>query len=299
MTVPGGLTGTSRFVTVRDGLRLHARDYGDARSRRLPVVCLPGLSRTAEDFDRLAQSLADGGRRVLALDYRGRGLSDWDADPRNYDLRVESSDIADVLTALSVDRAVFVGTSRGGLHVMLLGALRPAFLAGAVLNDIGPIIDPGGLRRIKGYIGTAPPLTTWDEAVEAMRRIADGRFTDLSDDEWLAYARLTFTERDGRLLGRYDPGLLVNLAAMDLDRVPELWPQFDGLAGLPLLIVRGANSDLLSAATATAMVARHPGADLLTVSGQGHAPLLRDTPTIARIAAFVASCDAEANGGTA
>lgn len=292
MAEDAGPDGTSRFVTARDGLRLHARDYGDASARRLPVVCLPGLSRPAEDFDRLARVLAAQGRRVLALDYRGRGRSDWDPDPKNYDLRVESSDIADVLTALGVDRAVFVGTSRGGLHIMLLGALRPSFLAGAVLNDIGPVIAPEGLRRIRGYIGKAPPLRSWDEAVGAMKRIADGRFTDLTEDEWLAYARLTFVESGERIVGRYDPGLMVNLAAMDLDAVPELWPQFDGLAHLPLLIVRGANSDLLAAETVDAMLDRHPGAEFVTVAGQGHAPLLRDAPTIERIAAFVARCDA-------
>lgn len=284
--------GTSRFVTAQDGLRLHARDYGDAASSLLPVVCLPGLSRPAEDFDLLARAIARQGRRVLALDYRGRGLSAWDPNPKNYDLRVESNDIADVLTALGVTRAVFVGTSRGGLHIMLLGALRPAFLAGAVLNDIGPVIAPEGLRRIKGYIGKAPPLTDWADAVRAMKLIADGRFTGLSEEDWIAYARLTFEERGGGIVSRYDPGLMVGLAALDLDNVPELWPQFDGLAHLPLMVVRGANSDLLGADTVAAMLDRHPGAELVEVAGQGHAPLLRDAPTIARIAAFVKGCDA-------
>ena len=280
----------SRFVTVRDGLRLHARDYGSGASALLPVVCLPGLSRTAEDFERLAVRLAGDGRRVVALDYRGRGLSAWDPDPKRYDLRVESNDIADVLTALGIGRAVFVGTSRGGLHIMLLGALRPSFLAGAVLNDIGPVIEPAGLARIKGYIGKAPPVRSWEDALATMKGIADGRFTDLDDAEWRAYAQLTFQETDGRFQGRYDPGLMINLAAMDLGKIPELWPQYDGLAHLPLLVVRGANSDLLSSETAAAMLARHPGAELVTVPGQGHAPLLRDHPTIERIATFVARC---------
>ncbi|MDX7950756.1 alpha/beta hydrolase [Lichenihabitans sp. Uapishka_5] len=289
-----GTDPVSHFIQVRDGLRLHARLHGEPDDRRLPVVCLPGLSRTAEDFDRLARHLAAEGRRVLALDYRGRGLSAWDPEPRNYDLQVESNDIADVLTALGITRATFVGTSRGGLHIMLLGALRPAFLAAAVLNDIGPVIDPAGLTRIKGYIGKAPPLPDWDATLAALKRIGAGHFTDLDEAEWRAYAELTFQEKDGRIVGRYDPGLMVNLAAMDLDKVPELWPQFDGLAALPLLVVRGANSDLLSPATAAIMLARHPGAALVTVAGQGHAPLLRDAPTIDRIAAFVARQDGQA-----
>ncbi|MCW6510718.1 alpha/beta fold hydrolase [Lichenifustis flavocetrariae] len=278
-------------MTSRDGLRLHVREYGENASTQLPVVCLPGLSRTAEDFDALARSLAEPGRRVLALDYRGRGLSDWDREPKNYDLMVESNDIADVLTARDVPRAVFVGTSRGGLHIMLLGALRPAFLAAAVINDIGPVIAPDGLRRIKGYIGKLPQPKDWAEAVDAIKRIAGLHFTSLSDEDWLAYARLTFREQDGVLMSRYDPGLIHNLAAMDLDAIPELWPQFEGLNHIPLLIIRGENSDLLTAPTAEAMLARHPQATLFTVLGQGHAPLLLDAPTIGRIAAFVAHCD--------
>lgn len=285
----------SRFVHAEDGLRLHVRDYDPDEATGLPVVCLPGLSRTADDFDRLATELSDGvqtqARRVLALDYRGRGLSAWDPEPKNYDLRVESNDIATVLVALGVTRAMFIGTSRGGLHIMLLGALRPAFLAGAVLNDIGPVIAAEGLARIKGYIGKIAPPTDWDSALGALRAIAGAHFTDLTDAEWMAYARLTFREADGVISGRYDPGLMENLKALDLDNIPELWPQFEGLRHIPLQLIRGANSDLLTAATAQAMVARHPDCELVTVPGQGHAPLLMDAPTITRIAAFVDRCD--------
>ena len=286
---------TSHFVSAQDGLRLHVRDFGADEVGRLPVVCLPGLSRTAADFDVLAQALSDAAtaspRRVLALDYRGRGLSDWDADSRNYDLRVESNDITSVLAALGVDRAVFIGTSRGGLHTMLLSALRPSLLAGAVLNDIGPVIAPEGLGRIKGYIGKVRPPADWTAAVAALRAIAGGHFTGLDESEWLAYARLTFQEKDGVIAGRYDPGLMDNLKQLDLAAIPELWPQFDGLQHIPLLVIRGANSDLLTPETADAMVRRHPRATLVTVAGQGHAPLLMDAPTIRHIADFVRLCD--------
>ena len=289
------LAGVSRFVSARDGLRLHARDYETDAATGLPVVCLPGLSRTADDFDALAAALASGAyapaRRVLALDYRGRGQSAWDPDPRRYDLRVESDDIASVLTALGVSRAVFVGTSRGGLHIMMLAALRPTFLAAAVLNDIGPVIASQGLARIKSYIGKMPQLGSWADAVAALRRIADSRFTGLSEEDWQAYARLTFEERDGIIGSRYDPALMVNLEAMDLAAIPELWDQFDGLAHLPLMVIRGENSDLLEATTAAAMVERHPGCELVEVPGQGHAPLLLDETTISQIARFIARCE--------
>lgn len=288
--------GVSRFVTAQDGLRLHVRDFGETLGDALTVVCLPGLSRSADDFTVLAQALADGesgpARRVLAIDYRGRGKSDWDPDTRNYDLMVELADIASILTALSVPRAVFVGTSRGGLHTMLMGALRPALIAGAVINDIGPVIATEGLARIKGYVGKLPKPADWAGAVAALKAIGGAHFTGLSEDEWLAYAQLTFAEEGGALAARYDPGLMDNLKRLDLNAIPELWPQFDGLQHVPLMVIRGENSDLLSAETAAAMIERHPGAELVTVKGQGHAPLLMDRPTIDRIAAFVSRCDA-------
>ena len=149
---------SSNTVSAQDGLRLHVRDYGRGNNGALPVVCLPGLSRTSADFDALATALAghaEQPRRVLALDYRGRGLSEHDRDPTNYNVGVEAADVITVLTALGVGTAVFVGTSRGGILTMLLAAQRPTLIAGAVLNDIGPVVEPKGLVRIKGYVGQA------------------------------------------------------------------------------------------------------------------------------------------------
>ena len=285
----------SRFVYAQDGLRLHVRDYDPQNSSLTPAICLPGLSRSADDFDALAAVLsADGrgpARRVLALDYRGRGLSEWDPDPRRYDLQVEAGDVQSVMTALGVPRAIFIGTSRGGLLTMLMSALRPALIAGAVINDIGPVIAAGGLRRIKGYIGKVPGVTDWAGAVAVLKTIAAGHFTALDDEAWQRYAELTFKVEHGRFALRYDPALLNNLAQVDLDAIPELWPQFDGLQHVPLLVIRGENSDLLSPDTAAAMVARHPDAGLVTVPGQGHAPLLMDSLSIGAIAEFCARCD--------
>lgn len=287
---------TSRFVEASDGLRLHARDYGRGERAARTVVCLPGLARTAADFDRLATYLtnADTGRRVLVLDYRGRGLSDRDPHPSHYDLSVESDDILAVLTALGVASAVFVGTSRGGLHTMILAAVRPGLMTGVVLNDIGPVIERVGLQRIRGYVGKLPQPASWPEAVALLKTVAGTQFTALAESDWDAYARTTFEEREGRFFPRYDPALMQNLAKMDLDAIPTLWPQFSGLSTVPMLIVRGANSDLLAAATVDAMVARHPDCVSLTVPGQGHAPLLTDTPTLDAIATFVARCESDA-----
>ena len=290
----------SRFVSATDGLRLHARDYELPRvNEAVPaspvVVCLPGLARTAADFDTLAKALLQGGvaRRVLALDYRGRGQSDRDPDPANYDLRIESDDILAVLAALDVGSAVFVGTSRGGLHIMLLAAVRPALLAGAVINDIGPVIEPRGLARIRGYVGKLPEPRSWADAVDLLRGLASAQFTALGPADWDAYARTTFEERDGRFVPLYDPALMHNLEKLDLNAVPTLWPQFGGLSHLPILAVRGANSDILSLETMAEMVKRHPDCEVLMVPGQGHAPLLTDEASTGRIVAFVHSCGSE------
>ncbi len=284
----------SGFVSASDGLRLHTRHYGDPLATRSTIVCLPGLARTAADFDALARALVAASttpRRVLALDYRGRGESAWDPNPDRYDLMVEADDVGTVLTASGVSEAVLVGTSRGGLLTMILAALRPTLIRGAVLNDIGPVIEPAGLARIRGYVGKLPRPTSWAAAVEVLRQVAGSQFTALAEADWDAYARATFEERDGALVARYDPALIRSLEKLDLAAVPTLWPQFDGLGHVPVLVVRGENSDLLSAATVAAMVERHPDCSVVTVPGQGHAPLLTDAPTIERIVDFVAACE--------
>jgi pimeloyl-ACP methyl ester carboxylesterase len=271
------------------------REHGERTAPGLPVVCLPGLARTTADFDILANALAgDAGRprRVLALDYRGRGLSDHDPDPKNYAIPVELDDVLSVLTARAVASAVFVGTSRGGLIVMALAAARPGAIAGAVLNDIGPVIETQGLMRIKGYVGKLPQPRTLEEGAEILRRLFGPQFTRLGDADWLASARRTWREENGQLVLTYDPKLAHALAAVDADHpLPPLWPQFDALAQVPLMVIRGANSDLLSAATVEAMRARRREMTTLVVPDQGHAPLLAEADTIARIVDFVAQCE--------
>ena len=279
---------TSRFHTSSDGLRLHLRDYVPDDAHGHPVICLPGLARTADDFDAVARALAETGRRVVAIDYRGRGLSDRDADPARYDLAVESADIQLMLAQEKIDSAIFLGTSRGGIHAMLLGAFRPELLAGAILNDIGPVLEPTGLLRIKGYVGKLPSPQNWDEAVAMFKRVSGAQFTSLSDADWHAYARLTLEDKDGKLVARYDPALARALDAYDPSKpMPDLWAQYEALARVPVLAIRGENSDLLSPEVFQAMLVRHPHAEGLTVPGQGHAPLLLDPPSIARICTFI------------
>jgi len=283
----------SIFLPAPDGLKLHVRRHGRPGPGQ-PIVCLPGLSRTTADFDDLASALArDFGRHVVALDYRGRGRSDYDADPANYSLPVELADVVAVLTALNAVPAIVVGTSRGGLLAMLLGATRPDMLAGVVLNDIGPAIEPGGLRRIMASLGKIAPPQDFEEGAEVLRRLNADQFPKLSPDQWLAFAKRTWREENGRLVMTYDPKLSAALGIYDLDQpLPTMWNEFDALARVPLMTIRGERSDILSAGTLAAMRGRRPDMDVIEVPDQGHAPLLAESDVIGRIAAFAVRCDA-------
>jgi len=229
------------------------REHGGRTAPGLPAVCLPGLARTTADFDRLAAALAgDPGRprRVLALDYRGRGLSEHDRDPGNYSIPVELADVMTVLTARAVETAVFIGTSRGGLLTMALSAARPALLRGAVLNDIGPVIEGRGLARIRGYVGKLPAPADYGEAVDILKKLMSAQFTALSEEEWRSWAEATWKEENGRLVADYDPALARTLESIDLEApLAPFWFLFEGLKRVPVLALRGANSDLLSAET--------------------------------------------------
>jgi pimeloyl-ACP methyl ester carboxylesterase len=274
-----------------DGLRLHNRFYGASETARTAVVCLPGLARTSADFHELALHLSahpKRPRRVLAMDYRGRGRSDYDPNPANYDVRIEMQDVLDVMTAAGLHEAIFIGTSRGGLITMGLSAMRPGVIRAAVLNDIGPVIEAKGIARIKGYVGKLPPVRDHSEATQLMKRVAGAHFPRLTEAEWQGFAARTFKQGPNGLISDYDPQLLVSLAAFDLEKpLPVLWPYFEGLKNVPVLSIRGSHSDLLSEDTQIEMARRHPGCETLTVQGEGHAPLLGDRPTLTRIAAFV------------
>jgi pimeloyl-ACP methyl ester carboxylesterase len=289
-----------RYVAASDGLRLHARQYGLHTAPGIPVVCLPGLSRTIADFDALAPALATGSgpsRRVIAIDSRGRGQSDYDGNPENYNLAVELADVMTVLTALAVDSAVFIGSSRGGILTMLMGVANPAVIAGVVLHDIGPVIEPKGLARIKSYLGKMPQPRTFAEGAEILERLFAAHFPKLTVEQWHAAAHRTWRLRDGVIEPTYDIRLAHTLAGFDIERpLPPLWNEFDALARLPMLVIRGAKSDILSKATVEAMAARHPGMQCIEVPDEGHVPLLEGNDLLPRISAFVATCGGTTTG---
>jgi pimeloyl-ACP methyl ester carboxylesterase len=282
----------STFISAQDGLRLHAREYGPRTATGVPVVCLPGLTRTTADFDMLAPALAYGKpeRRVVAIDSRGRGRSEYDIDPQNYSLAVELADLVTVLTAIEIGQAVFVGSSRGGLLSMLLAAAHPTALAGVILHDIGPVIESQGLARIKSYVGKLPQPGSFAEGTEILRRLFDAQFPKLTADQWLTAAQLTWKVEDGKLAPTYDVGLVRTLADFNVERpLPPMWNEFDALARVPILVIRGTNSDILSSATVDAMKTRHSNLESIEVADQGHVPLL-EGELIGRIATFVERC---------
>ena len=287
----------SVFVTAPDGLRLHIRSYGSSVVSALPVVCLPALARTAADFHPLATALAAdpaNPRLVLALDYRGHGQSQYDRNPKNYAIRVALADLSAVLAAFEITSAIFVGTSFGGVLAMMLAVLPPAAVAGIILNDIGPVIELKGFVRIKHYVGKLPVPRTFEEGGEILRWWFHAQYPKLAPQDWVAFAQRTWREGHGTLVPSYDPKLERALRGYSLERLPTLWDQFDALAHIPLMVIRGANSDMLASTTLNAMLARRGQLEVVVVPDQGHAPLLTEPKVIRRIAAFVASCDAPA-----
>lgn len=279
------------FYAASDGLELHACLYGEADLPRWPVVCLPGLTRNSRDFHELALSLstrAEKPRRVVAFDYRGRGQSAYDTDVKNYNVVTEANDALAGLEALGIDAAAFIGTSRGGLILHVLGAIRPLVLKAIILNDIGPAIEASGLAHIKSYLDGAPKPKPIAQTVASQREVHGADFPVLVDADWERMVKALYREQDGRWLPDFDPKLVETLGEIDFSKpLPTLWPQFEALAGIPMLTIRGANSRLLSTATLKEMATRHPAMETITVEGQGHAPFLETGDLPRLIASFI------------
>ncbi|HCL64115.1 MAG TPA: alpha/beta hydrolase [Rhizobium sp.] len=281
---------SEEFYGTPDGLRLYARVYGE-QIGGMPVVCLPGLTRNSRDFHQLALQLSTDPERpfkVVSLDYRGRGRSDWDADKSHYNLVTEANDVISACASLAIDRAAFIGTSRGGLTLHVLSGLKPELLAAVILNDIGPVIETEGLRQIQAYLGRERHPRDFDDAAALLMQIHGASFTALEDQDWRDMAHAIYRERDGKILADFDPAIAEQIRAVDLSvPAPDLWEQFDGFSAIALMTIRGENSALLSEGTLNEMGMRHPGMHALTASGQGHAPILHSGEIPAAIHAFL------------
>lgn len=268
--------------TSRDGLRLHYRDY-PGRADRPPVICLPGLTRNARDSEAVAARLA-GEWRVLCPEMRGRGDSDYAKDATSYSPLQYVDDITVLLEETGIARFVAFGTSLGGLMTMVTAMTAPDRLAGALLNDIGPVIEPAGLARIKGYVGLGRSFPTWMHAARGLEESQSIAYPNYTIGDWLAMAkRLMVLSSNDRIVFDYDMKIAEPLAAMDSDTQADLWPGIDALAGKPVLLVRGELSDVLGTATLAEMARRIPGAEAVTVSRTGHAPTLSEPEAVAGI----------------
>jgi pimeloyl-ACP methyl ester carboxylesterase len=274
-----------------DGLSLFARDYGGTDGpAKLPVIAIHGLTRNSADFDAIAPLIARGGRRVLALDVRGRGRSDRATDPMTYQPPVYAKDVLALLEQAGIERAVFMGTSMGGLITMAIAAMKTRVVAAAILNDIGPQVSPGGLARIAAYSGQPVETPTWAAAADYARRINAVAFPHYSEADWDAFARRTFREgTEGSPVLDYDPDIAVPIRAAGAKALaPNLWPYFRRLARKrPTLLIRGATSDLLGADIAARMRKAAPDMRYAEVPGVGHAPMLDEAEAKAAIFDFL------------
>ena len=286
-------TYTDITFTSDDGLSLHARDYpGAGGPARLPVICIHGLTRNASDFDELAPRIAALGRRVLALDVRGRGESQRDPNPDNYAPGVYAGDVARLASDLGIARAVFIGTSMGGLITMTVAARRLDLVAAAVLNDIGPVISEKGLARIAGYAGKAGAVDSWEAAAGCIRDINACAFPGNDAAEWDKWARRAFApDAAGRLAPRYDPNIAIALQTGKLRPTSlTLRMAFRKLTQeRPVLLVRGALSDLLEERQAAWMRRAAPGMAYVEVPHVGHAPMLTEPAALDAIIKFLAN----------
>lgn len=274
-----------------DGLELYARDYGPRESSSTPVLCLSGLTRNSRDAQPLAEHISSE-RRLIAPDYRGRGRSEHAPDWSSYTVEVELADAIALLDSLEIARVVLIGTSRGGHIAMALAALNRDRLAGVLLNDIGPVLEPAGLLRIRQYLGRPLRATTWRGAVAALKRNNPG-FESLSEAEWLAFAHRVYRDEGGRPVLDYDSDLrrsFPTAARIAAGAVPPMWELMAPLEGLPVAALRGEHSDLLSPQTHARMAEEVPGLDAVTVANRGHAPFLDEPESRASVARLLARC---------
>ncbi|EIZ78858.1 alpha/beta hydrolase [Novosphingobium sp. Rr 2-17] len=286
-----------RFWSSRDGLKLHFRDYpaagqaeeGGEASARPPVVCLHGLTRNARDFDMLAPHLAQLGWRVLCPDMRGRGDSEYARQSATYTPVYYCDDVLNLLDGEGIDRFVAIGTSLGGLMTMGLAMTVPERIAGAVLNDIGPVMETAGLERIKSYVGLGRSFPTWVHAARALEETHGDAHPDQPLDFWIGAAKRMMTlTGSGRVVFDYDMKIAEPFATLDATRQADLWPAWEALCAAPVMVLRGVLSDLLGAETLAEMQRRSPLVESVTLPGVGHPPTLDEPESVAAIERLLA-----------
>ncbi len=272
--------------TTRDGLSLYYRVYGPDENAGTPILCLSGLTRNCRDFQTLAAHLGRT-RRVLTMDYRGCGRSDRDLDYMNYQVDNDMADVVDLLEGAGIERAIFIGTSRGGLVTMTLALSRPDLIAGVVLNDVGPALRSGGRGKVAKYFELPYAYANWNDACAAFRAWSEKTTPGLSDAQWMDRARATFVEtRDGRVRFDFDPKM--GDAYRGRTNPPHSWAKFEAMKDKPVLSIRGEWSGILTAETVAEMRAIKPDLQAATIPNRGHTPLLDEPESLSAIDAFIA-----------
>lgn len=278
-----------------DGLKLYVRDYPSSQSELNlePVVCLPGLTRNSKDFDKLATYLAQNTvnpRRVITIDYRGRGKSQWDDESANYNIVREAQDVLIVLEQLEISNADFIGTSRGGLILHIIATLKLELISSIIFNDVAPELELQGLLDIKSYLSRSRRPKSWSDAALAQKEVHGTSFPKLTDSDWMDMAKDIYIEKDNKIVGNFDPTIVKSISDINKDtELPALWEQFRLLIGIPILTIRGANSSLLSKRIVGQMTAIHPNHSSITIPDQGHPPNLTGNRVEQRINDFLNS----------
>ena len=276
-----------RYFTVRDGLRLHYREYPGSADRP-PLLCLPGLTRNARDFAEFAERYSPG-FRVIALDFRGRAASDYDPVPARYHPMTYAGDVIELLDQLGIAQAIFVGTSLGGLTTMVVAAMAPQRIAAAIINDVGPDVNPAGIDRILSYVGKDVRFKSWDEAAATVAKNYGVKFDRFTHADWVAMVKRNCREENGEIRFDYDMAIAEPFKTVGPTPAIDPWPFFIALGAKPLLIVRGEKSDLLTAETAEKMLAAAPGSKLAVIPGVGHAPELSEPEAVGAIDEFLSN----------
>ena len=276
-----------RYFTVRDGLRLHYREYPGSADKP-PLLCLPGLTRNARDFAEFAERYSPG-FRVIALDFRGRAASDYDPVPARYHPMTYAGDVIELLDQLGIAQAIFVGTSLGGLTTMVVAAMAPQRIAAAIINDVGPDVNPAGIDRILSYVGKDVRFKSWDDAAATVAKNYGVKFDRFTHADWVAMVKRNCREENGEIRFDYDMAIAEPFKTVGPTPAIDPWPFFIALGAKPLLIVRGEKSDLLTAETAEKMLAAAPGSKLAVIPGVGHAPELSEPEAVGAIDEFLSN----------
>ncbi|RIJ21635.1 alpha/beta hydrolase [Henriciella barbarensis] len=271
-----------------DGLDLFAKSYGP-EDAPLSVLCMHGLTRNHKDFEPMIERLGDR-YRFIAVDVRGRGQSDWTTNPDTYSPQIYAQDMFALADQLQLSRMALIGTSMGGLMAMIMAKVAPERVSGMVLNDVGPVVNPAGLARIAAYSQDPKPVPTWQAAAEKVKAAQADAFPDFTGKDWMAFAKRTWREQeDGSVRADYDPAITRSLGEAKAGPLTKfaMWRMFGSLRSVPLLILRGETSDILSKSTARRMARRHPASELVTIPNRGHTPILDEPTSVSAISTFL------------